>query len=65
MYSCAGWLYISNSKVKHVILTQMQKVLTTRMPHGSLWEFDSTKESIDKQFNIYCVANNIHDNAPR
>ena len=40
----------------------------TRMAHGSLWEFDSSKESIEdfrKRFEFYCVANNICDDAAR
>ena len=38
------------------------------MAHGSLWQFDSSKESIEdfcKRFEFYCVANNIRDNAAR
>ena len=37
-----------------------------RVAHGTLWEFDATKESIDnfvQRFEFHCQANNIKDGA--
>ena len=53
-----------NSNSVYVKGVPQNTTLVTMMVHGSLWEFDPNKESVEdfhERFEFYCVVNGIWD----